>query len=85
MKAFYRKIRGPISQLLNTIPPDIVDPHGNDIRSLSRRGLQLRRLGKKDMLEVLRLVPMAVYDWLDEWFENGGLKAALALPAVTES
>ena len=85
MKAFYQKINGPISQLLNNIPPDIVDPQGSDLWSLFKRGFQLRRLGKKDMLEILRLAPMAVYDWLDEWFENDGLKAALALPAVTES
>ncbi len=85
MKAFYGKITGPITQLLNNIPPDIVDPQGSDLWSLFKRGFQLRRLGKKDMLEILRLAPMAVYDWLDEWFENDGLKAALALPAVTES
>ncbi|TDI86574.1 MAG: NAD(P)/FAD-dependent oxidoreductase [Caldithrix sp.] len=85
MKAFYGKISGPIIQFLNTIPADIVDPQSSDLWSLFKRGFQLRKLGKKDMLEVLRLAPMAVYDWLDEWFENDGLKAALALLAVTES
>ncbi|MDH3529309.1 MAG: NAD(P)/FAD-dependent oxidoreductase [Acidobacteriota bacterium] len=84
MKAFYQKIGGPISQFLNSVPADIVDPETTDLWSLFKRGFQLRRLGKKDMLEVLRLAPMTVYDWLDEWFENNGLKAALALPAVTE-
>jgi phytoene dehydrogenase-like protein len=85
MKAFYEKINGPISQFLNNIPADIVDPRQSDLWALFKRGFQLRKLGKKDMLEVLRLAPMTVYDWLDEWFENDGLKAALALPAVTES
>jgi len=85
MMAFYEKIKEPITQLLNNIPPDIVDPQGSDLWSLFKRGFQLRRLGKKDMLEILRLAPMAVYDWLDEWCENDGLKAALGLPAVTES
>ena len=85
MKAFYRKIKEPITQFLNNIPADIVDPQSSDLWSLFKRGFQLRKLGKKDMLEVLRLAPMTVYDWLDEWFENDGLKAALALPVVTES
>ena len=85
MKAFYRKIKEPITQFLNNIPADIVDPQSSDLWSLFKRGFQLRKLGKKDMLEVLRLAPMAVHDWLDEWFENDMLKAALALPAVTES
>ena len=85
MIAFYNKIKKPISQFLNNIPADLVDPNSSDFLSLFKRGFQLRKLGKKDMLEVLRLAPMAIYDWLDEWFENDGLKAALALPAVTES
>ena len=85
MKAFYEKIKGPIGQFLNNVPADLVDPQSSDLWALFKRGFQLRKLGKKDMLEVLRLAPMTVYDWLDEWFENEGLKAALALPAVTES
>ena len=85
LKDFYDKINGPIGQFLNNIPADIVDPQQSDFWSLFKRGYGLRKLGKKDMLEVLRLAPMTVYDWLDEWFENDGLKAALALPAVTES
>ncbi|QQS40446.1 MAG: NAD(P)/FAD-dependent oxidoreductase [Acidobacteriota bacterium] len=83
--AFYERIRPPVERLLNNIPPNIVDPVSGDLLPLLRYGLALRRLGKKDMLEVLRLAPMTVYDWLDEWFENDELKAALALPAVTES
>ncbi|MCO6512114.1 MAG: NAD(P)/FAD-dependent oxidoreductase [Aridibacter famidurans] len=83
--AFYERIRPPVERLLNNVPPNIVDPGTGDLLPLLRYGLALRRLGKKDMLEVLRLAPMTVYDWLDEWFECDELKAALALPAVTES
>lgn len=83
--ACYERIRPPVEKLLNNVPPNVVDPGSGDLLPLLRYGLALRRLGKKDMLEVLRLAPMTVYDWLDEWFSNDGLKAALALPAVTES
>ncbi len=82
---FLDSVRAPLTQFLNSPPPDLVDPSFTDIRGLLMRGFQLRRLGKALMLEVLRLAPMAVYDWMDEWFENDLLKAALALPAVTES
>lgn len=82
---FYQRIETPITKLLNNIPANLVDPSAGDLWNMFKRGVQLRRLGKKDMLEILRLAPMAIYDWLDEWFENDLLKAALALPAVTES
>ena len=82
---FYQRIGTPITKLLSNIPADVVDPSSGDLWNLLKRGAQIRRLGKKDMFEVLRLAPMAVYDWLDEWFENDLLKAAMALPAVTES
>ena len=82
---FYQRIERPIAKLLNSIPADVVELSPGDLWSMLKRGVQLRRLGKNDMLEVLRLAPMAVYDWLDEWFESDLLKAGLALPAVTES
>lgn len=85
MNTYIDKVKGPISAFVNNIPADIVDPKTSDLWSLFKRGFQLRKLGKKDMLEILRLAPMAIHDYLDEWFENDSLKAALALPAVTES
>jgi phytoene dehydrogenase-like protein len=84
-RKFYKTIEKPVSDFVNNPPADLVDPKIPDLFSLLKRGAALRRLGKKNMLTILRLAPMAVYDWLDEWFENGLVKAALALPAVTAS
>jgi phytoene dehydrogenase-like protein len=39
-------------------------------------------LGKRDMMEVLRIVPMCVADYLGEWFDTELVKAALAGPAI---
>lgn len=82
---FIDRVKAPLERLLNSMPADVVDPSFTDLRGLASRGFQLRRLGKKLMLEVLRLGPLAVYDWMDEWFESDLLKAAIALPAVIES
>jgi phytoene dehydrogenase-like protein len=53
-----------------------------DWPALLSHGLALRRLGKTDMTELLRLGPMSVADWLDEQFDNPLLKSALAVPAL---
>lgn len=49
---------------------------------LLRRGLRMRKLQKSDIIELLRVPPMCVADWLSEWFALDLLKTALALPAV---
>ena len=48
-------------------------------------GLNLKRLGKRNMMEFLRVLPMPVTDFLDEWFESDALKGALGASGVTGS
>jgi phytoene dehydrogenase-like protein len=43
---------------------------------------KFHRLGKKEMVEFLRVLPMSIADWLHEWFEGELLKAALARPGI---
>ena len=45
--------------------------------------LKVKRLGDNDLRELLRVVPMPVMDFLDEWFQNPLLKAALGVSGVT--
>ncbi len=52
------------------------------LRELAGTGLALRRLGRRDLTELLRIGPMCVGDWLGEWFETPLLKGALAAPAT---
>lgn len=47
--------------------------------------LSLRRLGSRDMMELLRIGPMCVADWLNEWFETEPLKAGIAAPSLLGS
>jgi len=80
--AFIKRVRPVLQQFLNEPPLDLVNLETISIRDGLSRGLKLRRLGRRDMMELMRLPPMCVADWLDEWFETNLLKSALALPAV---
>lgn len=80
---FLERLREVLRNFTDQPPLDLIDLLGNGTWNLIRRASKLRRLGKRLMLEFLRVPPMCVADWLDEWFENDLLKATLALPAVT--
>ncbi|GAB4495185.1 MAG: NAD(P)/FAD-dependent oxidoreductase [Anaerolineales bacterium] len=45
---------------------------------LAQLALKLRALGSSDMHNLIRLLPMTARQFLEEWFENEELKAALA-------
>jgi phytoene dehydrogenase-like protein len=50
--------------------------------SLAKYGLALRSLGSHEMMEILRIPPMCVADWVRESFESELLCASLAQSAV---
>jgi phytoene dehydrogenase-like protein len=81
-RAFVDRIRPTIRKLADRRPPDLVEPGFGDVLGLGGAALSLRLLGKKDMMEVLRIAPMCVADWLNEWFESDLVKAGLAAPAL---
>lgn len=74
------------ARLLETLymaPPP--DPVRGDLGELARQawlGLRLRRVGREEMAEFLRVLPMPVADWLDDWFETDALKGALGAAAI---
>jgi len=43
---------------------------------LAELGIDLRLLGPKDMLRVIRMLPMTAVEFGEEWFESEELKAA---------
>ncbi|HSA55224.1 MAG TPA: NAD(P)/FAD-dependent oxidoreductase [Gemmatimonadaceae bacterium] len=55
-----------------------------DLFALVSLGRRLRGLGRREMMEVLRAVPMPVADLLDEWFESSTLRGALATIGVRD-
>ncbi|MBW8050481.1 MAG: NAD(P)/FAD-dependent oxidoreductase [Cytophagales bacterium] len=78
---FIDKISGFFGNLLQ-MPPDIEDLGPKQLWVLAKKGLALRLLGKRTMLELLRVAPMCVADFLNERFETDFLKAGIAAPAI---
>ena len=55
-----------------------------DLMSLAGLGRRLRKLGKREMMEVLRVVPMPIADLGEEWFTNESLRAMLAVAGTRD-
>ncbi len=79
---FTSLVAGFLSALFSVEPPRLPGPSLSDVRTLARLGLGLRRLGRREMEEVIRVLPMSCLEFLDEWFESEPLRGALAGVAV---
>ncbi len=66
----------------NKPPPRLGTTNKKDLLSLARFGFDVRRLGKIEMREFLRLIGMNIHDELSERFDNPLLKGGLSLDAV---
>jgi phytoene dehydrogenase-like protein len=66
------------------VPPDIDTRSVGEILGLLGVGRKLRALGRADMTEFLRVMPMSVQDFVDDTFESELLKAALASAALRD-
>jgi phytoene dehydrogenase-like protein len=78
LQRFVDRVGPVLRDMMNRPPPD---PAG-EVLPLLRTGLRVRRLGSKDMMELLRVAPMCVADWMRDTYASERLRAALALPAV---
>ncbi len=68
---------------LNKTPPRLAkDASKSDMLTLAQLGLDLRRLGKVEMSEFLRIIGMNIFDEATERFESGLLRGAVSLDAV---
>lgn len=81
-RGFLERVLPVVRRVLDEPPPDITDRSFSGRLGFLSSGVALRRLGRKDMMELLRIAPMCVADWLDEWFEHELLKCLLASPAL---
>src|SRR4249919_1087627 len=69
----------PVFQM---VPPRLIVETWAQKFEFMKLAWQVRRLGRHDMRELLRVIGMNMYDLLDETFESDRLKGALALDAV---
>lgn len=71
-----------LNRYLNRTPPRLGTKDIRDWMTLGKLGFDVRRLGKEDMQEFLRLIGMNIHDELMERFDNPLLRGALAFDAV---
>ena len=74
-----QRFAGVIGGLHNRVPARLGTTDRSDLMKLARLGLNIRRLGKNDMREFLRIAGINIYDVLQELFDNETLKGALSL------
>ncbi len=68
--------------LYGTLPPRLAGAGRGDLWELLRLGAKMNRLGRRDALELMRLIPMTVEELLHEWFESEALKGTLAAEGI---
>jgi phytoene dehydrogenase-like protein len=72
-----------LEHVYTTTPPKITTTNPMEIWSLAMLGRKLRGLGKRDMLEMVRALPMSVDELLNDWFEMDALKGVIGAGGVT--
>jgi phytoene dehydrogenase-like protein len=79
---FLRQFASALDPILSMPPPNLASPSLGEQTLLLRNALRLRRLGKRVMQQMLRVPPMSIRDFLNEWFETELLKATYAVEAL---
>ncbi|MEO8161526.1 MAG: NAD(P)/FAD-dependent oxidoreductase [Arenimonas sp.] len=69
----------PIWQM---VPPRLVFDTWTQKFEFAKLAWKVRKLGREDMRELLRIIGMNIYDLLDEYFESEAVKGALAVDAI---
>jgi phytoene dehydrogenase-like protein len=77
-----RRFAAALVPMFSRVPPRLGTAGWAERLALLRIGWQIRRLGRRDMRELLRIGGMNVYDLLEENFESAALKGALGFDAV---
>ncbi|MDQ3871347.1 MAG: NAD(P)-binding protein, partial [Chloroflexota bacterium] len=74
-----------LARLLHLTPPDLQGPRLSDAVGGLQAGLGFRRLGRREGRTLLRVLPMAVADFVAEAFETDALRAAIAARGIQYS
>jgi phytoene dehydrogenase-like protein len=81
-REFLKKSNRFISDVVDKPLPDMTNFNIGNLWKAGKKAAHLRLMGKKSMMELLRLAPRCLADSLGEWFENDTLKSAIALHAI---
>jgi phytoene dehydrogenase-like protein len=77
-------LAGFLAELYRVPPPRIDFDTAGEFLGLASLGRKFRGLGRSGMIELLRTLPMALGDLLDDWFESDRLKGTLAALGVMD-
>lgn len=81
---FVSRVSGFLKAAYSVRAPKVQSRSFGDLMALAGLGRHLRRLGKREMMEVLRVVPMPIADLADEWFSHEPLRALLAVAGTQD-
>jgi phytoene dehydrogenase-like protein len=76
------RISAVLARALSLTPPDLDEPSFAQAWPFLGIGIDFRRLGRKDGQNLLRWGPMAVADFVQEWFETPLLQAVVAARGI---
>jgi len=76
------KFSALLGRLHNVLPPRLATSDRTDLVNSAKLVLDIRRLGKQDMREFLRIAGINIFDILEETFDHPLLKGALSLDGV---
>jgi phytoene dehydrogenase-like protein len=79
------RLSGVLDGMRRLTPPSLPDYRYGELLPWFRTAWQLRRLGDREMMDFLRILPMPAAEYLDRWFESPALKGALGSAGVTGS
>ncbi|GMQ77701.1 MAG: NAD(P)/FAD-dependent oxidoreductase [Anaerolineae bacterium] len=71
-----------IAGIKNMTPPDLPGLGIRDILELRNLAKPVRGLGRKNLAQAIRVLPMSVADLLNEWFESDIVKGVIAASTV---
>jgi phytoene dehydrogenase-like protein len=77
------RMAGILKEMMLLTPPDVMGRNLGDLSAWGRVGLTVKRLGGPNMMTFLRILPMPLNLYLDEWFESDVLKGALGGYGIT--
>jgi phytoene dehydrogenase-like protein len=76
------EVAGVFGQLLSITPPAIDHPTPEDLWNLFKTGRGIRSLGKQGIFDLMRWGPMAVADFVAEFFETELIRAVIAARGI---
>ncbi len=77
------KLAGFLERVYTLTPPQITTTNPAELWSLLMLGRRWRGLGKRDMMEMVRALPLSAYELLNDWFETEALKGVIGAGGIT--